>query len=144
MTMNKSWTERQTHSLEARRLYEQERLTVWATELVSEAMNEGDISKADLARLLGTSRAHVTNLLSGQRNMTLRTLADVACVLGQRVSVALEPMRWTAEYVSTAARIHRPQRPHFSVVEGDSGTVVENPRIEEFSTAAAQLEDFAA
>lgn len=114
--MNNAWTQRQSLTLEDRRLYEQERLTLWATELISEAMDDGQISKADLARLLGTSRANVTALLSGQRNMTLRTLADVACVLDQRVSVTLEPLR-VGDFVSTAARIHRPAQSRVTVSE---------------------------
>jgi transcriptional regulator with XRE-family HTH domain len=108
--MSKTWIERQTTTVESRRLYEQERLVLWATDSISEAMEQAGVSRSELAGLLGTSRANVTSLLSGQRNMTLRTLADVACVLGQRVEVVFEPLR-QGEYVSAPVCLVRPFRP---------------------------------
>lgn len=40
------------------------------------------VSKVELARHLGKSRAYITQLLSGSRNMTLGTLADICFTLG--------------------------------------------------------------
>lgn len=94
--MSSRSVEARTAPPEARRDYEQERLVRSATERIGDAMEEAGISRADLARMLGTSRANVTALLSGERNMTLRTLADLAAVLGQRVEIALEPLRLPA------------------------------------------------
>lgn len=85
---------------EERRFYEQEALIGMATERLSEMMHEKDLSKADLARLLGTSRAYVTNLLSGRTNLTLRTLADVAVAMGYRVEIKHEPLR-TGEFITS-------------------------------------------
>jgi transcriptional regulator with XRE-family HTH domain len=90
--MGTTWQERQTATPEERRLYEQERLVLWATEMLSDEMERAGVSRAALAERLGTSRANVTGLLSGGRNMTLRTLADVAGVLGMRVEIALHPL----------------------------------------------------
>lgn len=104
--MNENWIERQSVTPEARRRYEQERLVLWATDKISEAMDERNVSKAELARRLGTSRPYVTGLLGGGRNMTLRTLADVACVLGQRVDVSMEPLR-EGRYMSAPVRVVR-------------------------------------
>jgi plasmid maintenance system antidote protein VapI len=59
-----------------------ESLIVSVTEQIWRAMNASDMSKADLARALETSKANVTQLLSGQRNMTLATLADLANAVG--------------------------------------------------------------
>jgi transcriptional regulator with XRE-family HTH domain len=118
--MNENWIERQSATPEARRLHEQERLVAWATERISEAMEEGEVSKADLARLLETSRANVTGLLSGGRNMTLRTLAEVACVLGHRVEISLEPLR-EGRYMSAPVRMIRTLRPQ----------IVEAPTLEQ-------------
>jgi len=101
--MSKAWIERQTASEESRREYEQERLVLWTTDQLCEAMDERGTSKAELAAMLGTSRANVTNLLSGARNMTLRTVADVACVLGHRVELSLEPLR-QGEFITTPVR----------------------------------------
>jgi transcriptional regulator with XRE-family HTH domain len=90
-----------------RRLYEQDRLIIWATEHLSQIMDEQSLSKADLARLLGTSRAYVTNLLSGRTNLTLRTLADVAAVMDYRIEVKHEPLR-QGDFINTPVREFRP------------------------------------
>jgi DNA-binding Xre family transcriptional regulator len=45
------------------------------------ALEDLDISKQELARKLGKSKSHVTQLLSGARNMTLGTLSDICFAL---------------------------------------------------------------
>src|SRR4051794_22446012 len=69
------------------RMLDQERLILDASELVCEMMELRGVSKADLARLTGRTRAFVTQVLSGDRNMTLRTLADFAHALGFRITL---------------------------------------------------------
>lgn len=91
-TINQEWIERQTASPESRRLYEEERLILWATEAVAEAMAKQGLTRAQLADVLDTSRPNVTQLLSGSRNMTLRTLAALAHACGMRVDLKLEPL----------------------------------------------------
>lgn len=93
MFNNEEWTQRQEASEADRREYERERLILWTTEQLSELMIKMNVTKADLARKLGTSRAHITQMLSGSRNVTLNTLADAAWALGQRASVRMEPLR---------------------------------------------------
>ena len=101
MTVHKAWIERQTKTPEARRLYEEERLIAWATEAICEAMNRSGISKAELAASQGTSRAYVTQLLAGSKNMTLRTLARIAFACGKRVKKPrLEGLR-EGKYINT-------------------------------------------
>lgn len=87
-----------------RRIYEQERLVFSAMEQLAEMMADESLSKADLARLLGTSRAYVTNLLSGRGNPTLRTLADVAVAMGFRFEMRHEPLRM-AEFIEVPAQL---------------------------------------
>lgn len=84
---NEAWIRRQTESREARRRYEEERLILWTTEAIWKAMDDQGISRAELAERLGTSRANVTQLLSGTRNMTLRSLAALAHACGLRADV---------------------------------------------------------
>jgi transcriptional regulator with XRE-family HTH domain len=50
-------------------------------------MEEQKVSRAELARRLGTSRAYVTKLLGGNANFTLQTMAKVAMALGSQVHV---------------------------------------------------------
>jgi len=50
-------------------------------------MEEQNVSRAELARRLGTSRAYVTKLLGGNANFTLQTMSKVAMALGSQVHV---------------------------------------------------------
>lgn len=68
-----------------------EALASEASELVWKLMSDQKLSKADLARRLGKSRAWVTQLLSGKANLTVRTLADVVHALGAEVRLRSQP-----------------------------------------------------
>jgi transcriptional regulator with XRE-family HTH domain len=72
-------------------VYAQESLIVDAAEEIWAALAEEKMTKADLAARLGKSKAFITQLLNGSRNMTLRTLADVASALGRRTCILLRP-----------------------------------------------------
>ena len=56
---------------------------------IAGAMERKRISRADLARRLGSSPAYVTQLLRGKRNLTLKSLTRVATALGLEVSLSL-------------------------------------------------------
>ena len=60
----------------------QEKLILDVTESVFEQLELQGKSKADLAKCMNRSNAYVTQILNGSRNMTLRTLADIAFALG--------------------------------------------------------------
>jgi plasmid maintenance system antidote protein VapI len=62
-------------------------LIVSVTEQVWAILEDSNLSKADLARALETSKSNVTQLLSGNRNMTLATLADIGEALGAKPKV---------------------------------------------------------
>lgn len=77
-------------------------------------MEEQKVSRAELARRLGTSRAYVTKLLGGNANFTLQTMTKVAMALGATVHIHVADQkaitRWIDELpseeeeaVSTAA-----------------------------------------
>jgi hypothetical protein len=97
---NREWIDRQTLTTEARREYERERLVTWAFEALSEAMARSQKTKADLARALETSRANITQILRGERNITLNTMADLAWACDSRVVVNTEPLR-QGEFISS-------------------------------------------
>ena len=71
----------------ALKLEKQEQLLFDATELISRAMEQQGVSKSELAKRIGKSKAYVTQVLGGQANMTLRTLSDLAAVLGYIVEL---------------------------------------------------------
>jgi transcriptional regulator with XRE-family HTH domain len=79
---------------EFRRLLSVEALVAEASEVIAKLMDEQNISKADLARRLNKSRAWVTQLLSGNANMTIRTLAELAYTLGAEVKLQAQPPSW--------------------------------------------------
>jgi transcriptional regulator with XRE-family HTH domain len=76
---------------ENRKLFEQEKLLVEATELLSELMEKKGVSRAQLAEKIGKSKAFVTQLLRGNHNMTLRTVADLFGALDHEVCLKSQP-----------------------------------------------------
>lgn len=77
-----------TNTSEFEQYLAQELLIESVTEKLLELMEREDVSKAELARRLGKSRAYITQILDGSRNMTLRTVADVAHAIGFDVHLA--------------------------------------------------------
>lgn len=76
-----------------RRLLCEEELILEVTEAVSAVMQEEGITKAQLARRMGRTKGFITQLLSGSRNLTLRTLAGVADALESRVTITVSKDR---------------------------------------------------
>jgi hypothetical protein len=90
---------------EGRRLFEQEALLLSATELICELMEKQAVNRTELARRIGKSNAFVSQTLDGRRNMTLRTLADLAWALGVRVQ--MRPAAWHTEGAPGRRRARR-------------------------------------
>jgi len=72
MVMNTKSNTRADEKAEAR-----DELIYHLTEDLLVLMEDRGITKSGLARALGKSRAFVTQILSGKRNMTLGTLSDI-------------------------------------------------------------------
>lgn len=87
--------------------YAQESLIWSVTEEVCRVMNEAGVSRTELAQRAGTSVSHISQLLDGTRNMTLRTAATLAHALGQQVAIELrrDPAWVVAEDGGTAAAL---------------------------------------
>jgi transcriptional regulator with XRE-family HTH domain len=60
---------------------EQEHLLLDVTEMIVELMNAQGVTRSELADRLGKTKGHVTQLLNGSRNLTLRTLSDIFVAL---------------------------------------------------------------
>lgn len=121
MPTNDDWTARQEATEEDRRAYERERLILWTTEAVAELMASTGMSRADLAKRLGTSRAHVTQLMSGARNLSLGTLADIAWALGRRAVIKWEPLRSGSFLSAPVQPVESGPPPRLRVAEGPAG-----------------------
>ena len=81
-------------TVEGRKLLNQERLLVEATERIAICMEERQLTRADLARRMGVSAARVTQILRADKNLTLRSLADVFHAMGVEVSIAPKKSQW--------------------------------------------------
>jgi plasmid maintenance system antidote protein VapI len=71
------------------------------TEDLCRLMKEKNVSRAELAKRIGTSRAYVTKLLGGDANFTLATMVKLAYALDGAVHVHIADKhavtRWTDE-----------------------------------------------
>ena len=84
------------------RLLCQERLILDVTEQLAGALEDDGVTRAELARRLGRTPGFVSQLLGGGRNLTLRTIADIAAALCLRPSFKLSSdqktvSEWTNE-----------------------------------------------
>jgi transcriptional regulator with XRE-family HTH domain len=93
----------------------------WAEELklefaeeVGRLMAARKMSRADLARRLGTSPAYVTRILRWTANLTLESMAKIALALDARVSLGIvandapQRARRTPVRIPTARRVESP------------------------------------
>ena len=90
MTVN---TRSVRHGEAYERLLRQERLILDVTELLAGALEQQGVTRAELARQLGRSPGFVSQVLGGGRNLTLRTIADVAAALSLRPSFQLSSIQ---------------------------------------------------
>lgn len=64
------------------RFFQQEKAIYKVTALLQAVMEQQNVSRAELAQRLGKTRGWVTQLLDGDANKTIRTIADAFAVLG--------------------------------------------------------------
>jgi transcriptional regulator with XRE-family HTH domain len=88
------------------RLYQQERAIYEVTELIESVINEEGIGRAQLAKILGKSKGWVTQLLDGEANKTIRTVADVLAALDRELHFRASPIRISneAEFAGTVSQ----------------------------------------
>jgi plasmid maintenance system antidote protein VapI len=60
-------------------------------------MSEHKVSRADLAQSMGVSPGRVSQILSGDENLTLRTLSSVVAALGAEFEVNLHAVDGRAD-----------------------------------------------
>lgn len=63
------------------------------TEDLARLMKEQGVTRAELARRLGTSRAYITKMLGGNANFTLLTMVKLAMVLDGAVHIHISDKR---------------------------------------------------
>jgi len=72
------------------RIFQQERLVIEITELMCRTMKEQDIKRSQLAQLLHKTKGRISQILNGETNLTLRTVADIFSVLGKTLVVCVK------------------------------------------------------
>jgi transcriptional regulator with XRE-family HTH domain len=75
------------------RQFQQERAIYDVTELIESVMRDRGVTRSELAKKLGKSKGWVTQLLDGEANKTIRTVADVLTVLGHELCTRAQPIR---------------------------------------------------
>ena len=61
------------------------------TEEICEQMEKKKVSRADLAKHLGVSRAFITKMLNGQPNLTIKTMVAIAHALDSEFHIEFQP-----------------------------------------------------
>ena len=97
------------------RMVRQEELILDVTERLAVELTKAGVTKAELARRLGRTPGFVSQVLGGGRNLTLRTISDIARALSVRPSFKLSPefrplpeARWEPSGFET---VHWPRKP---------------------------------
>jgi transcriptional regulator with XRE-family HTH domain len=80
-----NWLDAELPDLAQQREFAQERCILALTESVLAAMDSAGLSRSALADRIGVGKSHVSQLLNGSRNMTLRTLGDLYWACGLEV-----------------------------------------------------------
>lgn len=95
--------------------YQVEGLKVELAEQIYQVMQEQNISNAELARRLNTSRAYITKILQGDVNFTLETLGGIAHALNCEFNVELKPKvvkpKWGEAFIQRSnVLLFRPEK----------------------------------
>jgi plasmid maintenance system antidote protein VapI len=71
------------------------------TEDLCRLMEQRDISRAELARRMGTSRAYITRLLGGDANFTLMTMVKLSMAVGGALHIHISDQKATTRWQDT-------------------------------------------
>lgn len=61
---------------------------------IQRAVDESEISRAELARKMDRPRSYVTRIMSGSHNLTVKTMARSLAACGYEIDFGLVPVRW--------------------------------------------------
>ncbi|MEV0467668.1 helix-turn-helix transcriptional regulator [Nocardia tengchongensis] len=122
---------RRTSETEA--LVAEERLVLAATEMVHEALENTGTTKKQLADMLGVRPTEISQRLSGRRNLTLRSLAQMMHALGYGIGIeATNPVDMDAATARIGKRVRTPadERPPRTTRSWMLGIEVLIPRVD--------------
>jgi transcriptional regulator with XRE-family HTH domain len=90
--MDKSLLDEFTNTPEELQLFQQEYLITELTELICRVMAEKKIRRSDLANKLNLTKGRISQILNGEANLKLRTIADIFTVLGKELCVSSQDL----------------------------------------------------
>jgi transcriptional regulator with XRE-family HTH domain len=109
--------------------YKLEGLELEVTERILQVMQEQGITRTELARRLGVSKAAVSKLLNDGSNMTLKRLLAVAEALNYELRITMAPSGHKVEgefiYYSTSPRLQGPRFRLEGLIGADDYSIVE-------------------
>jgi plasmid maintenance system antidote protein VapI len=112
-----AWYEEMTKEFDNDPDYWAEGLKLDFAEEVGRLMEEQKVSRAELARRLGTSPAYVTKILHWTANLTLTSMSKIALAFGSRVHLNLAPKNApSGRRVAAVPATHRRERQREFVV----------------------------
>jgi transcriptional regulator with XRE-family HTH domain len=74
-----------------------EEALILLNEEICAIMEEKGISRSELARRLGKTRAYVTKILNGVPNLTIETLTRISLALGAKLEIKMTPLSESIE-----------------------------------------------
>jgi transcriptional regulator with XRE-family HTH domain len=89
------------------------------TEDLARLMKEKGVNRAELARRLGTSRAYITKMLSGNANFTLLTMVKLAMALDSAVHIHISDKRAVTRWRDRMPKKERKPRPQPAAEGGE-------------------------
>jgi transcriptional regulator with XRE-family HTH domain len=96
MSPNKKYSEEILELLsdpEARLVWEEEGILISFALGVEKALDARNMNQSDLARKIGKSPQSVSRALSGNQNLSLRTMLEIAIAVGQTVKIEVQPIQ---------------------------------------------------
>jgi len=82
--------------------FQVESTKIWLLEEILAVMKTNGISRSELGRRLGTSRAYITKLFRANINLTLKSIIQIVNALDAKISIRIYPkeatMRWFEIY----------------------------------------------
>jgi transcriptional regulator with XRE-family HTH domain len=82
------------------RIMSQENLIMDVTENFCEILDKEGLNRTTLAKIMGKTRGYISQLLNGGKNITLRSLADIAYALGYHVNIHFKKKAEMGEQIS--------------------------------------------
>ena len=96
--VKKSLYDKYVEDPEFERLMVQEDLIMDVSEDFCKLLKEKKMKRSDLANVMGKTKGLISQFLNGSRNMTLRSIADIAYHLGYKVKITFQAKKVKKRY----------------------------------------------